>query len=46
VTHLLIHGFLHLLGYDHMNPRQAKKMESFETELMMQLGYKNPYANL
>lgn len=45
-THLLIHGTLHLLGYDHQTEKQAQKMESLETKLMQQLGFADPYKDL
>lgn len=44
-AHLLIHGTLHLLGYDHMTTRAAKKMEAYEATLMKRLGFKNPYKD-
>ena len=46
LAHLLIHGTLHLQGYDHLNARQAKKMESLETKIMKNLGYQDPYQNM
>ena len=42
-SHLVIHGVLHLLGYDHENETQAQVMEALESELMNQLGYDDPY---
>ncbi|MES2998352.1 MAG: rRNA maturation RNase YbeY [Pseudomonadota bacterium] len=42
-AHLLIHGCLHLVGYDHMNPKDAHKMETLEIQLLEELGYDNPY---
>ncbi|WP_158379688.1 rRNA maturation RNase YbeY [Candidatus Williamhamiltonella defendens] len=42
-THMVVHGALHLLGYNHILHTDAKKMESIETEIMMYLGYPNPY---
>lgn len=42
-THMLIHGFLHLLGYDHMNEKDAKAMESLEIKILKELSISNPY---
>lgn len=46
LTHLLIHGFLHLLGYDHMNDREAEIMEGLEIKILKKIGIKNPYAEI
>lgn len=43
VAHLLVHGFLHLLGYDHIAPEDAAKMEPLEIEILAGLGWPNPY---
>lgn len=43
-AHMVIHGVLHLLGYDHENDRDAAKMESTEIRILEQFGYPNPYA--
>lgn len=43
LTHLLIHGALHLSGYDHIKDDEAKQMEGLEIEKMKKLGFKNPY---
>jgi len=43
VTHLLIHGFLHLQGYDHITENEALTMESLEITALAQLGIDNPY---
>lgn len=43
-AHLVIHGCLHLLGYDHIEPAEAEQMESLETRLLQQLGLPDPYA--
>jgi probable rRNA maturation factor len=40
---LLIHGILHLLGYDHINNEDAEHMESIEINILKHLGYQNPY---
>jgi probable rRNA maturation factor len=42
-AHLIIHGTLHLLGYDHIEDEQAQAMESLEIRLLHDLGYPNPY---
>lgn len=42
--HLVAHGVLHLLGYDHMNAKDAAKMESREIAILKQFGIGNPYA--
>jgi probable rRNA maturation factor len=44
-SHLLIHGFLHLLGYDHIDPEDAQVMEPLETEILARLGWPDPYAS-
>lgn len=43
-AHMLVHGTLHAQGWDHLNARDARQMEAFETELLAQLGFDNPYA--
>lgn len=42
-VHLLIHGALHLSGYDHILENEALEMEALEVQKMIKLGYKNPY---
>lgn len=42
-THLIVHGTLHLLGYDHMSDSDAEVMESLEQDVMAALGLHNPY---
>lgn len=43
VMHLLVHGVLHLLGYDHVRERDAALMESTETRILARMGVANPY---
>lgn len=42
-AHLVIHGTLHLLGYDHLNDTDAAQMEAVERTLLGELGYPDPY---
>ena len=42
-THLVIHGMLHLLGYDHLEEDEAEEMESLEIQILSGFGIKNPY---
>ena len=42
-AHMVIHGMLHLQGYDHVSDEQAAEMESLEIKLLQQLGFANPY---
>lgn len=44
LSHLLVHGFLHLFGYDHMTEEEAAVMEGLETRILAQLGLSDPYA--
>jgi probable rRNA maturation factor len=43
-AHMVVHGVLHLLGYDHENDRDAVVMETREAQILAQFGYRNPYA--
>lgn len=43
-AHLVVHGMLHLQGYDHENEQDALAMEAVETHIMRKLGYTDPYA--
>lgn len=43
-AHLVIHGCLHLLGYDHIEEEEAKTMENLERQLLARLNYPDPYA--
>ena len=42
-AHILIHGVLHLCGYDHISPEQADIMETLETDIITGFGYPPPY---
>jgi probable rRNA maturation factor len=42
-AHMVIHGTLHLLGFDHQEPAEAAAMEAVETELLAELGWPDPY---
>lgn len=42
-THMLIHGFLHLNGYDHETDAEAEEMESLEIKILADMGIENPY---
>ena len=44
VMHLVVHGVLHLAGYDHERPRDAKVMEPLEVKILKRLGIADPYA--
>jgi probable rRNA maturation factor len=43
LRHLVIHGVLHLIGYDHMKAAPAKRMEALETRILASLGVADPY---
>lgn len=45
-AHMVIHGMLHLQGYDHISDNEANEMESLEIQLLQQLGYDNPYETI
>lgn len=44
LVHLVIHGLLHLLGYDHIDDGMAEKMETLEVAILAELGISSPYA--
>lgn len=44
VTHLVVHGTLHLLGYDHIDDKDAALMEGLETEILGKMGLADPYG--
>lgn len=43
-AHMVVHGIMHLRGYDHHDDRQAAVMEAKETRVLRNLGFPNPYA--
>jgi probable rRNA maturation factor len=45
LAHLAVHGFLHLIGYDHETNAQAEEMEGLESEIMMRLNLPDPYVS-
>lgn len=42
-AHIIVHGVLHLLGYDHIEDKDAERMESLEINILQQLNIQNPY---
>jgi metalloprotein, YbeY family len=44
-AHMVVHGSLHLLGYDHIEDDEAEEMESLETQIMTRLGFADPYLS-
>lgn len=45
-AHMVVHGVLHLLGYDHGNDDEAQTMETLETEILLGLNYPPPYTDI
>jgi probable rRNA maturation factor len=45
LSHLAVHGFLHLVGYDHEEDEEAEVMEDLEREILKELGIPDPYAD-
>jgi probable rRNA maturation factor len=45
LTHLVVHGCLHLLGHDHVDARDAARMEALETNILARLGVPDPYTD-
>ena len=44
VSHMIMHGFLHLIGYDHETADEAEEMENLERQIALSLGLSDPYA--
>ena len=44
-AHMIVHGCLHLLGYDHIEDEEAEEMEGIERVVMNDLGFEDPYKN-
>ncbi len=44
-AHMVVHGCLHLLGFNHELPEEAEEMEALETELLVKLGFPPPYGD-
>lgn len=45
-AHLLVHGFLHILGYDHLTDEEAEEMEAAERKILARLDIADPYADI
>ncbi|MGL5337628.1 MAG: rRNA maturation RNase YbeY, partial [Aeromonas veronii] len=44
-AHMVVHGSLHLLGYDHIEDEEAEEMEALERDIMQELGFADPYLS-
>lgn len=45
-AHMVIHGTLHLLGYDHQTDKEAQKMEEIERNILIKIGFNDPYEEI
>ncbi|MDH5436101.1 MAG: rRNA maturation RNase YbeY [Gammaproteobacteria bacterium] len=45
-AHMVIHGTLHLQGYDHQTDKEAQKMEEFERNILIKIGFNDPYKEI
>ena len=45
-AHMVVHGTLHLQGYDHIEEKDAEQMEHLEIDILKQLGFSNPYESI
>lgn len=45
-AHMVVHGSLHLIGYDHINNDEASEMEQLETSILSDCGFPNPYQSI
>lgn len=43
-AHMVVHGNLHLLGFDHIRNREAAEMEALESKILAKMGFANPYS--
>ncbi|MGC9401522.1 rRNA maturation RNase YbeY [Vibrio genomosp. F10] len=44
-AHMVVHGSLHLLGYDHIDDADAEEMEALEAEILQSMGFEDPYKD-
>ncbi len=45
-AHMVVHGVLHLLGYDHIEPGPAEEMEQIERDILRTMGFSDPYVDI